>query len=389
MYMKSVSLVSLVLILTGTASLVEAGWEEGVAAFKAGNLSQAAREFQAFVEKRPDVYQGHYMLGQVLLKLKRNPEALTHLRKAYELDSGNPAIQIVLGKAYLNVGRYADAAALLGRIKTSSLPGSQQAAVHQMLAKALEQTGHSDEALVQLAKATRANPRDANLQYQYGAATLRAGDTAVAVAALERAVRLDPHDVAKQQTYAQALLKLGRTSTGNAKTQAYVKAASTARNVVAANASYDHLMLLAGAQLGAKQYDAALATLQRAASKRSNDWLPKFYMGQAYTQKARYRSAESALKQALDKASSNKDKVTVWKQLGFVYEKQKNYEDAKGAYRQAGDRAAIARVEENQKTEAYNRQVEIENRKLRELEAEQEKIRRELKELPGGPPPGL
>ena len=390
MYMKSVSLVSLVLILAGTASLVEAGWEEGVAAFKAGNFSQAAREFQALVDERPEIYQGHYMLGQVLLKLKRNQEALTHLRKAYELNSGDPAIQIVLGRAYieLDVGRYADAAALLGKIDTSKLPKKQQAAVHQMLAKALEKSGDSDRAIDHLARAVQASPNDASLQYQYGTAVFKAGDTRTAVATLAKAVSLDPRDMAKQQTYAQALVKLGRQSTGSAKRTAYLKAASTAQKVVAANASYDNLMLLAGAQLGAKQYDGALSTLKRATSKRASDWLPQYYMGQAYTQKSQYRSAENSLEQALDKATSNKDKTTVWKQLGFVYEKQKRYEDAKGAYRRADDNPSIARVLENQKTEEYNRQVEADNRKIRELEEEQERIKRELAALPGGPPPG-
>jgi tetratricopeptide (TPR) repeat protein len=389
MYKKSATVIALALLSAGAATVVEAGWEEGVAAFKAGNFTQAAREFQVFVEERPDVYQGHYMLGQVLLKLNRSQEALTHLRKAYELDSSAPGVQLALGRAYLDVGRYADAAGLLGKINASTLPKAQQAVVYQMLAMALEKSGDSDRALGQLAKAARISPNDAAVQYQYGAAALKAGDTGTAVAALGRAVQIDPRDAAKQQTYAQALLRQGRTSRGAAKTQAYTKAASAAQNVVAANASFDNLMLLAGAQLGAKQYDQALTTLKRAEGMKSTDWLPQFYMGQAYTQKAQYRSALSSLKQALDKARSDKDKVTVWKQLGFVYEKQKSYEDAIGAYRQAKDTASVARVEKNRETERYNREVEDENRQIEELRAEQEKIKEELRELPGGAkPPG-
>ncbi len=389
MYTKSATVFALALLCAGAATVVEAGWEEGVAAFKAGNFAQAAREFQAFVEERPDVYQGHYMLGQVLLKLDRSQEALTHLRKAYQLDSGNVGVQLALGRAYLDVGRYADAAGLLGKINTSELQKPQQAVVYQMLAMALEKSGDSDRALGQLAKAARVSPNDATIQYQYGAAALKAGDTGTAVAALGKAVQIDPRDAAKQQTYAQALLRQGRTSQGSAKNQAYVKAASAAQRVVAAGASYDNLMLLAGAQLGAKQYDQALTTLKRAEGMRATDWLPQFYMGQAYTQKAQYLSAVSSLKQALDKASTDKDRVTVWKQLGFAYEKQKSYQDAIGAYRRAGDTASVARVEENWETERYNLEVEEQNRQIQELEAEQEEIRKQLQELPGGAkPPG-
>ena len=86
MFRKLVTALSLVTLLTGSVAVVEAGWDEGVAAFKAGNYAQAAKEFQGVVEQQPDVYQGHLMLGQALLKLNRDQEALTHLRKAFELD---------------------------------------------------------------------------------------------------------------------------------------------------------------------------------------------------------------------------------------------------------------------------------------------------------------
>ncbi len=377
----------LAIALLGTVAVVEAGWDEGVAAFKAGNYTAAANEFQTFVDERPDVFQGHYMLGQTLAKLNRNQEATSHLQKALELEPGNVGVQLALGKVYLNGGRYSDAAVLLGKIDSSSLPAAQETAVHQMMALALEKSGDSDRALDRLAQAARGKPNDADIQFQYGAAALRAGDGATAATALAKAVQLDPNDVDKQKIYAQALLRQGRTSRGQAKTSAYQKASTAAQKVVSADANYDNLMLLAGAQLGAKQYDGALSTLKQAASKNPNDWLPLYYRGQALTQKGQFSTAESTLKQALGKASSSTDKVTIWKQLGFVYEKQKSYDQAVTAYKNAGDRASIARVEENRTTDQYNRQVEQENEKIRALAEEEERLKEELKQLPGGPPP--
>lgn len=374
-------------LLVAFATASEAGWDEGVAAFKSGNYQQAAKEFQGFVDERPDVFQGHYMLGQSLAKLGRNQEAITHLRRALELEGGQVGVQLALGKVYLEVGRYSDAAALLGKIDSSSLPKSQQSALHQMLALALNKSGDSGRALQQLAQAARTNPNDATIQYQYGAAALQDGDTDTAVQALGKAVQLDPNDPTKLNAYAQALVRKGRSSTGQSKTQAYQRAASTAQKLVSANPNYDNLMLLAGAQLGAKQYDGALSTLQQAARKNPNDWLPLYYQGQAHTQKGQFRSAESTLKQALDKARPGKDQLTIWKQLGFVYEKQKSYQAAIGAYQKAGDSAAVARVEENQKTAQYNLEVEEEAKRIRALEEEQAKIKEELEQLPGGPPP--
>lgn len=384
---RPAKILTLLITLMAIAGSASAGWEEGVAAFKSGNFEEAAKQFQAFVDERPDVFQGHLMLGQALAKLNRSQDAITHLRKAAELNPGDVGTSLALGKVYLDAGRSGDAAAILGKIDASSLPAAQQPLLYQMLAKALEDSGDVDSAVQQLARAAKAKPNDADLQFQYGSAALRADDLNTALAALGKAASLAPSDPDKQYTYAQALLRKGRTSTGQAKTQAYQQASSAASKLVAASATYDNLMLLAGAQLGAKQYDDALSTLQQAARKNPSDWLPLFYQGQAYTQKDQLKTAESSLKQALDKAQSRQDQVTVWKQLGFVYERQKSYDAAKNAYQKAGDSAAVTRVEENQRTAEYNQAVEEENRIIRELAEEEAKIKEQLEELPGGPPP--
>jgi tetratricopeptide (TPR) repeat protein len=239
----------------------------------------------------------------------------------------------------------------------------------------------------QLKLAADADPSNADLRYAYGAAAFNAGDMNGALAALAKAVELDPRDAGKQKTYAQALLRKGRTSKGNAKLDAYGKASTALSRVVAADGSYDNLIMLAGAQLGAKKYDEALASLERAAGKNSNDWLPQFYMGQAYTQKGQYRSAEEKLNQALTKASKNEDKVTIYGQLGYVYEKQKRYDNAIAAYRSAGDSNGVRRAEENKQTEEFNKDVEAEAKAIAELKAEEARLKEQLKSLPGAKPP--
>jgi tetratricopeptide (TPR) repeat protein len=208
-----------------------------------------------------------------------------------------------------------------------------------------------------------------------------------ALTALARAAQLAPNDADKQKTYAQALLRQGRTSQGNTKLDSYRKASVALSRVIAANASYDNLIMLSGAQLGAKQYDDALGSLERAAGKNSNDWLPQYYMGQAYTQKGQYRSAEEKLKQALNKASASEDKVTVWRQLGFVYEKQKRYDNAIAAYRSAGDEGGMSRAQENKDTSEFNKGVEEEAKAIAAMKAEEERLKQQLKNLPGAKPP--
>ena len=386
MYKRAIAMAALAVLALASAGAVRAGWDEGVAAFKSKNYKQAAVEFQEVVDQQPDLFQGHYMLGQSLAAQNNMQQALPHLRKAYDLKPNDIAVQMVLGKAYKDSRRYADAVTILGKIDPTKA-GRHRVALHKMLAKAYEKTGDERRMRGQLKLAADADPANADLRYNYGAAAFNAGDMAGALTALAKAASLAPNDATKQKTYAQALLRKGRTSRGATKLDAYRKASTALGKVVAASASYDNLIMLAGAQLGAKRYDDALASLERAAGKNTSDWLPLYYMGQAHTQKRQYRSAVEKLNQALNKTSSNEDKVTVWKQLGFVYEKQKRYDDAIAAYRSADDDAGVARAQENKNTDQYNKSVEKEAKDIAKMKEEEDRLKEQLKNLPGAKPP--
>jgi len=381
----------IMVVLLAAAGSASAQWEDGVAAFKSGDYAKAAQEFQAIIDQQPDWPGAHYMLGQTLLKQKKNQEALAQLRKAYDLNPDDLSYQLALGKAYLSVRRYGDAAQLLGNIDAAALPKPQQAAMLQMLAVAYDKSGDSGRALQALSGAAQASPDNADIQFQYGSAALNNGDTATAVKALGKAASLDSGDATKQEVYVKALIRSGReTRQSGAKAQAYTKAVNAAKTLAASDGSFDNLLLLGEAQLGATDYAAAAATLQRAAAKKPNDWLPLYYVGQAHTATGQYGSAVSALNQALTKPSAAGDKVRINKQLGFVYEKQKNHSKALAAYQAAGDSAGVQRVKTNQETQAFNAAVDEETQKIQEIEAEARKLEEELKQLPGGgaPPPG-
>lgn len=323
------------------------------------------------------------MLGQSLLKLGRSQEALTHLRKAYDLGPDDVAIQLILGQAYVQTGRYQDAASLLGNINAASLPKAEQAALYQLRAVAMDKTGQASSALREMGQAVSMNPNSASLQYQYGTMLFNTGDTARAVAALEKAASLDSDDPKKHKAYADALVRYAREQQGAGKESAYRKAVSAASRLVAADSSYDNLMLLGGAQLGARNFSDAVSTFERALQKNPNDWLPHFYVGQAQTVAGNYPQAERALQAAQSRTSNSADSTRIWKQLGLVYEKQKKFDQAKTAYRRAGDAASVQRVEENEQIAQHNREVEQDNAEIERLEAEEEELERKLKELEG------
>jgi tetratricopeptide (TPR) repeat protein len=382
---------SLTLALALTLSLAaHAGWQEGVSAFQAGNYAQAAEEFRTVVEGQPEWPGGHLMLGRSLLKLQRSQEALTHLRKAYDLQPEDVATQMILGQAYVQSRRYRDAGELLGKVNVASLPKAQQGPLHQMRAVAYDKTGQTDRAIQELAKAVQLNPNNADLQFQYGTLMFNNGNTATSVRSLEKAVSLDSSDAAKQKAYADALLRHAREQRGTAKTDAYQKAVSAASRLVSSSDSYGNLMLLGGAQLGAQAYPDAAATFQRAAGKNNRDWLPHFYIGQALTAAGGFRQAETALHEALTRTEVSEETNRIWRQLGFVYEKLKDYGQAKTAYEKANDRAGVQRVETNQETERHNTEVEAEKAEIDRLKAEEAALEQALKELEQGEvPPGM
>lgn len=369
------------LLVAGPAS---AGWEEGVAAYRSGNFSAAIGEFQGVVDAQPDYAGGHLMLGQSLLKAGRSQEAVACLRNAYDLDPNNVGTQVALGTAFVAASRYNEAATLLSRIDVNALPSAQQSIVNKLKAKALAESGNTSSALTALAAAVANNPNDASAQRQYGVMLYNAGQTPQAVSALQKAASLDGN-VDTLRALADAALRLGREqATPAGKRSAYSAAADAASRLVAASGSFDNLMRLGQAQLGAKQYDSAISTFQRAGSANAGDWLPTYYIGQAQTATGSYTAAASSLQDALRKTSDRNNTVKIWSALGFVFEKQKNWDQARTAYEKAGNSGAIARVNDNEETARYNEGIDDEAQRLAEIAAEEERLRRELEELEGG-----
>lgn len=375
---------TLVFSIGGTA---EAGWEEGVAALKSKNYEQAAREFQGVTEQHPDWPDGYYMLGQSLLKLRRSSDALNALRKAYDLKPNEVKYQYTLGKTYAVANRFREAAELLGKVDANALPAAQRGDFYQTYAAALTKSGQGDQAIDALGKAAAAHPNDADSQYNYGAALFNVGRTGDAVNALGKAVQLDGKDATKLEAYINALQRQGRQSKGAAKAAAYQKATGAAKSLVEQKPSYENYLLLGEAQLGASQYGDAVESFKQASARKSSDWLPYFYSGQAYFKEGDFSNAESSLKRALSVQLPDKDKKRVWGQLGFVYTEQKRYKDAAEAYTNAGDTAKAAAAQQNSEIAAHNQDAEKEQAEYNALMKQEEEIKRKLQELEGGKPP--
>jgi tetratricopeptide (TPR) repeat protein len=369
----------MVVLALATAGPATAGWEEGAAAFKAGNYSVAAKEFQAVVEATPNFADGYFMLGQSLAQLNRHEDALAALRKAYDLNPSKVSHQFALANAYLSAKRYGDAIQLYERINPSSLSGAHQTAYHKNKAIALEKSGRGGEVAAALAATARTSPNDAAAQYAYGVAAYNAGDTAAAVQALGRATQIEA-TAKHREAYVKALVRQAREDSSK-KTSNYAKAVEHAKALAAQNGSYENLMTLGEAQLGAKQYPGAADSFQKAAAKKADDWLAFYYLSQVQTAMGQFPAAEATLERALRTNPTAQNEKRIYRQIGFVHEKLKNYDAAKVAYTRAGDQASVARIEQNEAIAEQNRGIEEHNRQIDQMREEQEALERELREL--------
>ena len=374
------------------ASSASAGWEEGVAAFRAGNYAQAIAEFQQFVEERTEeeaLQKGYQMLAQSLLRGGKAKEAIAAFQKHLELKPGDVGSQVFLGQAYYKSGMPRETVAALNRLNVGSLPAGHQIQVYQMRSASYARLGNTRAAATDLGKVADLKSDDAKTRFEYGRMLHNDAQLDAAIRAYERAISMDGGNAEWKTTLVNALKIKGRSTQGSAKAGIYGKAENVARSLVASSASYDNLLLLGEVQLGGKNYGSAASTFQQAISKKANDWHAHFYLGQASGSLERYNDAEAPLNTALSLASGDAERQ-ILDYLGFVLSKQNKYDAAISAYERAGNSAGAARVRENKQIAQENLEADEHNRNIEELQRTREELRRQLEELPGAanePPP--
>ncbi|MCY3965527.1 MAG: tetratricopeptide repeat protein [Acidobacteria bacterium] len=375
------------------ASSASAGWDEGVAAFRAGNYAQAIAEFQQFVEERTEeeaLEKGYQMLAQSLLRGGKAKESIAAFQKHLELKPGDVGSQVYLGQAYYKSGMPRECVATLNRLNVGSLPAGHQIQVYQMRSASYARLGNTRAAAADLGKVADLKSDDAKTRFEYGRLLHSDAQLDAAIRAYERAISMDGSNAEWKKTLVNALKIKGRSTQGSAKAGIYAKAENVARSLVGSSASFDNLLLLGEVQMGGKNYGAAASTFQQAISKRGNDWHPHFYLGQSYGSLERYNDAEAPLNTALTVAPGDAEKRQIQDYLGFVLSKQNKYGPAIAAYELAGNAAGAARVRENQQIAQENREADEHNRNIEELQRQREELRRQLEELPGAanePPP--
>jgi len=137
----------------------------------------AETEFRRAITLNPNYATGHHWYSEFLALTGREPEAMTEIRIAQELDPLSPVINTTLGERLYYARRYDEAITQLRRTLDMT---PDFVSAHYILGLALEQAGKFEEAIAELQTATGAMESNANLAASLGHTYALAGQQAKA-----------------------------------------------------------------------------------------------------------------------------------------------------------------------------------------------------------------
>ncbi len=154
-------------------------------------LAKALGEYVAAQTYNADRPEAHVNLGNLYLRRGEPERAITAYRKAIAIDPAFVPAYANLADLYRARGADGEAQAVL-REGIARNPGV--ASLHHGLGLALVRGKRANDALAELAEATRLAPDDARFAYVYAIGLNDAGESARSLAALEAAHRRHPYD---------------------------------------------------------------------------------------------------------------------------------------------------------------------------------------------------
>ena len=177
---------------------------------QSGALDSAREHLRLAVALQPDIYQSHYGLGVVLLKLNELRGAKEQFESAIRLDAPDPEVHLELAMVLRKLGdvQASERELKLCREATQSKTNTAIAENKTALAEKELESGNPGSAVQLYREALQATPDNALLNYKLSVALDQAGDAQGERDALERAVQLDP-DLAAAHNQLGYLLSRG------------------------------------------------------------------------------------------------------------------------------------------------------------------------------------
>ena len=167
-----------------------------------GQFSEADSLFNSIVRAAPELALAWHLWGDMLLRSGNTEAAVLGLRKAVDLEPGNPAFLFSLGQALLKAGAADEAEKCLRKVLRKA---PDNASVHNELGTILKHLGRFDEAKAEYLKAVKYGPGYVDAHYNLGLLYFQRDDYAEAVKAYRRALKLAPEAADIHSAYGIAL----------------------------------------------------------------------------------------------------------------------------------------------------------------------------------------
>jgi tetratricopeptide (TPR) repeat protein len=172
--------------------------------------------------------------------------------------------------------------------------------------------------------------KEAGANYYYlGAIYFKREDDDRAIAALREAVKANPEEAAAMDLLAESLIRKARKTNANA---LWLEAAEVGERLRAIRDDEKTANILGRAYFAARQFDKAVAPLEKIAKANTDNGQAWLLYGIALSRSGQMRKAMEALEITLQLLP---DSVAALSELGYVYESDKQYQQALRIYERA------------------------------------------------------
>jgi len=276
------------------------------------DFASAAKDYQSYLDKKPDDAAVHFQLGYALTAMQKLDEAEVQYHKAIEL---NPK----MSEAYLNLGLTlldSDPNAAIGPLQKATELLPTQVHARFALGSAYERTGNSKLAIEQYQAAEKIDDKDFEIHLALGRTLLNANRLAEAEAEFKAALVLKHDSAISQLGLAKSLAAQKKSTEAADAFAAYLQLVPTD-----SAARIEHASFL----FDAGKLDDSLAELDRAANG-GPEALPVLKLrALIYYQKKQFNEAVPVLVKAIALAPQDPNLPA---ELGHAYLEKKDYPNA-------------------------------------------------------------
>jgi len=303
-------------------------------------FAAAAKEAKELTEAYPNDSEAWKIAGFAELNLKQYAEAAKDLEKAVQLQRAarqeDPNTESALGQAYMLSEKYEEALPLITAAINRN-PNQPDSTLIYYRGISEYKTGKIADAEKSFNQVLKLNPKDSTSVFYLAQIALAKNDLDGAIANLNRATVNDARMTGAWALLTTAYLRRAAASTDQAKADAdYISAVRAGEGLIKLRTDAEAITLFGQALIGSKQYARAAGVLERATVAPDATGVTFYLLGVAHSRAQNFPKAIAALETASKKTSED---VNIYRELGYAFEVTKQYAKALAAYQKG---AALA-----------------------------------------------